>query len=43
MSEETAMKLEHLAEDCIQAAREAVAEPRPEMFPVLSGNRRTTA
>jgi hypothetical protein len=43
MSEETAMKLEHLAEDSIQAAREAVAEPRPEMFPVLSGNRRTTA
>lgn len=33
MNEETAIKLERLAEGCVQAAREAVAESRPEMFP----------
>ena len=43
MSEETAIKLERLAQDCIEAAREAVAEPRPEMFPVPAGNRRAAA
>lgn len=43
MNEETAIKLERLEQDCIQAAREAVAEPRPEMFPLPAGNRRATA
>ncbi len=43
MSEETAVKLERLAEECMQAAREAVAEPQHQMFLRPAGNRPATA
>jgi hypothetical protein len=40
LNEETAYKLERLAEDCIQAAREADPAPQRQMFPSPAGSRR---
>jgi hypothetical protein len=42
LNEETAYKLERLAEDCIQAARDADPEPQRQMFTSLAGSRRAT-
>jgi len=40
LNEETAYKLERLAEDCIQAARDADPTPQRQMFPSPAGSRR---
>ena len=42
LNEETAYKLERLAQDCIQAAREADPAPQCQMFPSPAGSRRAT-
>jgi hypothetical protein len=42
LNEETASKLERLAKDCIEAARNADPEPQREMFPRPAGSRRAT-
>ena len=42
LNEETAYKLERLAEDCIQAARDADPAPQRQMFPRPAGSRRAT-
>jgi hypothetical protein len=42
LNEGTARKLERLAEDCIQAARDADPAPQRQMFPSLAGSRRAT-
>jgi hypothetical protein len=42
LNEETASELERLAEDCIQAARDADPAPQRQMFPSLAGRRRAT-
>jgi hypothetical protein len=41
MNEETASKLERMAQDCIQAARDAEPAPQRQMFPSPAGNRRS--
>ena len=43
LNEETASKLERLAMDCIQAARDAEPESQREMFPSFAGDRRARA
>jgi hypothetical protein len=40
LHEETASKLERLAQDCIQAARDADPAPPRQMFPSPVGSRR---
>ena len=42
LNEETASKLESLAQDCIQAARDAEPAPPRQKFPSPAGNRRAT-
>jgi hypothetical protein len=42
LNEETASKLERLAQDCIQAARDAEPAPQRQMFPSPAGSRRVT-
>ena len=42
LNEETASKLERLAQDCIQAARDAEPAPQRQMFPSSAGSRRAT-
>ena len=42
LNEETACKLERLAEDCIQAAQDADPTPRRQMFPSAAGSHRAT-
>jgi hypothetical protein len=42
LNEETARKLERLAEDCIQAARDADPTPRRQMFHRTAGSHRAT-
>ena len=41
LNEETASKLERLAQDCIEAARDAEPAPQRQMFPSPAGNRRS--
>jgi hypothetical protein len=41
LNEETASKLERLAQDCIQAARDPEPGPQRQMFPSRAGNRRS--
>ena len=43
LNEETASKLERLAMDCIQAARDAEPESQHKMFPSAAGTRPATA
>ena len=43
LNEETASKLERLANDCIEAAREAESEPQSRMFHGAFGSRPATA
>ena len=42
LNEETASKLECLAQDCIEAARDAEPAPQHQKFPSPAGNRRST-
>jgi hypothetical protein len=42
LNEETANKLERLAQDCIQAARAADPAPQHQIFPSPAGSRRAT-
>ena len=42
MNEETASKLERMAQDCIQAARDAKPAPQPQKFPSPAGSRQST-
>ena len=42
LHEETANKLERLAPDCIQAARDAEPAPQRQKFPSPAGSRRAT-
>jgi len=43
LDEETARKLERLAKDCIQAAREVDPEPQHQLFHSVAGSRPATA
>ena len=42
MNEETASKLERLAQDCIEAARDTEPAPQHQKFPSPAGSRRST-
>jgi hypothetical protein len=42
LNEETASKLERLAQDCIQAARDAEPAPQRQVFPSPARSRRST-
>jgi hypothetical protein len=42
MNEEAASKLERMAQDCIEAARDAEPAPQPQKFPSPAGSRQST-